>query len=321
MDSAKVLTYDYKRRFGVEIEVNSLDRRDFIADPLRKGKLPEGINYIGEIITKNLHTPVILHPWHYTNNNNNWIVKPDRSCGLEICSPVSKGKYGLSQICRVVEVINADPMVSIDDRCSFHVHVNVSDCDPADIAAILAWWVKCEAVFIDSLPEARKRTRYCQCIGASDLFYHDFREFSYMRGALGQHKYFTVNTFHLNKGERQTIEFRILGHDGCKDANIAKNWIRLLIHFVEIAKRKSLPKPYRNDGNPFRGLCWLDPKDVLRFLDFLDYDLSEDMVEIRNWFVKRLQKNITTNLLGLWSPVSRAKATQEINELASMLNI
>jgi hypothetical protein len=321
MDDIKVLKYDYKRRFGVEIETNSLDGRDFINFPLDKHELPEGIDYIGELISKKLKTSVSLHNWHYTNNNNNWVLKPDRSCGLEICSPVSKGKYGMDQICQVIDVINEDPMINIDGRCSFHVHVNLNDCKKTDINAILAWWIKCEAVFIDSLPVSRKNTRYCQCIGASDLFYDDFKDYEYLNLELGEHKYYTVNTYHMNKKRRNSIEFRILGNEGCLDSLIAKNWIRLLIHFVERAKERGLPRLWSNKGTSWRGLLWIDPIDVFEFLGFIGCELSEDMIEIRDWFLKRLKKNITTNLVGFWSRAARAKAIEEVDELISIIGL
>ena len=320
MDS-KVLTYDYTRRFGVEIEVNSLDRRDFIENPLKKGSLPIGIDYIGGIIAKKLCTSVALNPWHYTNNNNYWVIKPDRSCGLEICSPVSKGKHGIDQICNVIETISSDKKISIDKRCSLHVHVNISDCQAWEVAAILSWWIKCETVFLDSIPQVRKRSRYCQYIGASSLFSTDFKDFSHIPRLLGHHKYFTINSFHLMNGDRKTIEFRILGNEGCQNAEITKNWIKLLIHFVERAKKMSLPRPWKNNGDYMCGLCWLDPKDVFRFLGFLDCELSEDIIELRNWFLKRLKKNIVTTLPGLWSPASRARAIQEVDELISTFSV
>ena len=321
MDVSKVLTYDYKRRFGVEIETNSLSRRDFIAVPLDKDELPDGINYIGEIISKKLKCPVYIYPWHHTNNNNDWVLKPDRSCGLEICSPVDKGNYGINQIGKVVDLINNDPLISVDRRCSFHVHVNLDDCNDADIAAILAWWVKCEAVFIDSLPQSRKSTKYCQCIGISDIFYREFKDYAYMNSELGQHKYYTINTYHMNRNRRRSIEFRIMGYEGCQDSEVAKNWIRLLIHFVEMAKQRSLPKSWLNVGDPWRGLLWLDPKDVFKFLGFINYDLAPDMIIIRDWFLRRLKANIETDLVGIWSRNARIKAIEEVNELISVFGL
>jgi len=321
MDGLRVLKYDYKRRFGVEIEVNSLSGRDFIDYPLDKNELPDGIEYIGEKIVKNLKIPVILHQWHPTHNNNNWVLKPDSSCGIEVCSPVDKGAYGLNQICNVVDLISSDKKITIDDRCSFHLHVNLDDCSETEITAILAWWVKCEAAFLDSLPASRKRSRYCQCIGISDVFYHDFIDYFAINGALGKQKYYTINSFHMNKKKRKSIEFRPLGNEGCKSVEIAKNWIRLLIHFVEMAKNKSLPRPWVDGvsgiNDPFRGLLWLDPKDVFRFLGFLDCELCKELTEVRNWFLKRLKNNIKTDLLGMWSIQGRAKAIEEVDELIS----
>src|SRR5688572_42655 len=191
MDEMKTLKFNYDRRFGVEIELNSLDRRDFKARPLRQGELPEGTNYIATLLMENLRSPVRINKWNYTHNNfAEWVVKPDSSCGIEVCSPAFKGWTGLKQVVKTIDILEADPKILVDDRCSFHVHVNVMDClsrikrtgmgfnssgyewsKSYDLAAILAWWTKCEPVFLDSVPADRKRSRYCMAIGSTDLLH------------------------------------------------------------------------------------------------------------------------------------------------------
>ena len=115
------------------------------------------------------------------------------------------------------------------------------------------------------------------------------------------------------------MEFRILGNEGCKDSTTAKYWIKLLIHFVEMAKRKALPNRY--GSGPWHGLLWLDPKDVFKFLGFMDYELDQEMTEIRDWFLRRLKRNAATNLTGFWSRAARAKAIEEVDELVSFFNV
>ena len=114
---------DYYRRFGVEIEINATDGR---SRPPGE-KLPEGIFYVSQMLASNLNCRVDVAKWHHTHHNQSWIVKPDSSCGMEICSPVSKGTSGLEVICNVVDLLKLDPIVQADERCSLHVHVEVSD--------------------------------------------------------------------------------------------------------------------------------------------------------------------------------------------------
>ena len=167
------LSFNSSRRFGVEIELNSSDNRDFQEFPLASGELPEGIYDIANMITNHLGEKTLVKGWHSTHHNDGWVLKPDRSCGIEVCSPVSKGWEGIKSICNVVDLFEKTPQILADGRCSLHVHVDVSDCATEEVAKILYWWIKCESVFLDSVPFSRKKNRYCQCIGMTDLFEHD----------------------------------------------------------------------------------------------------------------------------------------------------
>jgi hypothetical protein len=291
----QILSWNYDRRFGLEIEVNAADSRDFVLFPLAKGELPLGIDYIGDAIKEITKKPVIVEKWHYTHNNQAWVLKPDRSCGIEICTPVSKGWYGIREIENVVNKL-AEICIG-DHRCSVHVHVEVADCTPRDIASILAWWIKCEPVFIDSVPASRKRNRFCQSLGTTDLFDLD-EGVGNLFNDLAVHKYFTINTYHMSQHKRKTIEFRIM--EASFDCYSITKWIQLLIHFVDTAKNKKCPSRYR-EGNPMTGLVWLDLIDVMKILGFMNNNLSKTMEDLRNWFLYRIMDNINTDFKGLWS--------------------
>lgn len=324
------LGFNYDRRFGVEIEMNSLDRRDFKANPLDKGEFPKGIDYVATLIEKKLKVPVKILTWHHTHNNfNDWILKPDSSCGIEVCSPAARGWLGFGDIVKVVEIFSEDRRISIDGRCSFHIHVNVEDAlkkreftpyalsggwslaNSWGLANIVANWIKCEPVFMDCVPSSRKVNRYCQCIGMSDLFRHDDPvDPEFLINNLGQLKYFTLNTYHLCNGHRPTIEFRIAEAAACFDPVYAKNWMRLILHFVE----QSLVKPTPSN------LLWYDPMDVMELLDFTTGNLSDELVETRNWFLARLYFNIKSRGSIVWSEKARAVASRQIDDLMKMFN-
>lgn len=325
MDDPIQLAFNYGRRFGVEIELNSFDKRDFVRHPLRKGELPEGIHYVGNLITKLLNVQVEISKWHHTHNNNNWILKPDSSCGIEICSPVSKGWHGLKQVCLVIDAFNKDKNIVADERCSLHVHIETADCNQVQLATILAYWIKCESVFLDSVPASRKRNRYCQCIGLCDLFEHDSQIVCEdMVRILGVQKYYSLNTYHLHRGKRPTIEFRIVESEGCKDAYLVKNWVRLIVHFVEVAKRHPIPNLYKA-GDQWSSLLWLDPDDVMSFLGFSgEYELSKGLEQTRNWFLARLKYNLVENktaLAGVWSDKARRIAMEQVNHMVTRLGL
>jgi len=328
MDNPKILSFTYNRRFGAEMELNSFDNRDFQTYPLDtdKKELPAGCDQVAQLVLDTVGDPVNIKTWHHTHGNKEWVIKPDRSCGMELCSPVSKGWSGLKRICEVADGLSRDPRVLCDDRCSLHIHIEVSDCveNKLNLAKILAYWVKCESVFLDSVPPNRKRNCYCQCIGMSDLFEHDslWDEYDIIK-KLGSRKYFTANCFHLHRGYRNTIEFRIAESQACLNPFLIKNWIRLLMHFVDQAKQARVPQKY-SPHDPWTGFCWLNPSEVMELLGFVPgQELSLGLQQTRNWFLARLHQNISkTNLLpGIWSEAARAVAREQLYEIINNLGL
>jgi hypothetical protein len=320
MDSTKPLSFSYDRRFGVEQEICSFDRRDFKKQPLdtKKGEQPEGIEEVAMVLRDKLKTHVQICGWQNTHDNEGWIIKPDSSCGIEICSPVSKGWHGIERSCKATQALASHPKVFVDSRCGLHLHADVADCEMTELGSIIAHWIKCEFVFLNSVPSGRKRNRYCQQIGLSHLFQVDteFTPSSLVRW-MGETKYYTLNTYHMNRGNRSTMEWRIAEGEGCLDAFMMKNWIRLLIHFVERAKATPMPSRYR-PSDPRSGLLWFDPLDVMEFMGFWN-PLSKGLEETRNWFVARLWNNLNTSLPGIWSAQSVARA--QVEEIISRLGI
>ena len=109
----------------------------------------------------------------------------------------------------------------------------------------------------------------------------------------------------------------------CTNPYMLKNWVRLLIHFVEMAIRKGLPKPYQ-EGDVWSGWCWLDPFEVFDLLGFSGtYDLSPGMKQIKSWFLHRLLANGQVDIAGAFGKEARRIAYSQYKVLAknSGLNI
>lgn len=317
------LNLDYFRRYGIELELNAFDSRN---RPIgyENGRLPEGTHYIGNLVQKTIGENVLVHKWGNDHHNSQWIIKPDASCGIEVCTPVCKGWYDLKKVCKVVEAFSKNPQIISDDRCSLHIHIEVADLSLEKIITIMTWWIKCEAVFLDSVPPSRKRNRYCQCIGLTDFMgdiEKGFMSDSSLLKNLGEYKYYSANLYHIYRKKRQSVEFRIMDHTACKDALCVKNWTRLLLHFVERCIERGMPDDYE-EGNSWSGYQWLDPVQVFEFLGFLpnQYDLSKGLLQTRAWFLSQLLKNTTnTNLPGVMSDLARSKAWEETLLLSSQL--
>lgn len=306
MDS--ILDCEIYRRVGIELEANTPSGE---IKRLSKNEAPEGAQYIGALIHDITKERVEIHGWHNTHNNNCWIIKPDSSCGVEICTPILKGWTGLKSLLHVIDGMKGH--VSSDGRCSLHAHVNVSDLSIDKIASVISWWIKCELVFMDLMPERRKCNRYCQLIGLSDFIDIDSDyDPELLIELLADQKYYSINTFHLRKDRRKTLEFRFMGNEGCIDSYTAKNWIRLILYFVEVVSVLNMPKPYEY-GNQWSSFCWLDPIDVF---DLLGFDnpklLSPGLKQVRDWTLCRLLKNVKSDLIGIWSQTGRKVAISQI---------
>jgi len=296
-----MIYFDSCRRFGVEIEINAFDGK---SKPDFDG-LPDGIYYVGNLVLQTVKDYVEVRRWGHTNwekTNGYWVVKPDHSCGIEICSPVLKGWHGLKEVCKVSDALAKNNKIKADSRCSFHLHVNISDFTVEQLANILRLWIKCEPVFMDAVPDYRKNNKYCQFIGLWDWLQHDsILSSEELVELLGRIKYTTLNTYQIFRGKRSTIEFRIPENTVCLNAYDIKNWVRLLIYFTEKAK------DIRS-----KDFSWLDPNEVFVLLGFDRSDLSEAMLQVKNWFLAKLLSNIKSGMKGAFSMKGRRYAARQI---------
>lgn len=234
-------------RFGVEIELDSLDGRDFSERPLAPGEMPKGCDLVSDVVS-NLGLDIQVHGWRHNHNNSVWVCKPDSSCGIELCSPVLE-ESRIDEALAVLDALNSRSEITAGPNCAFHVHVDVSPlvaesptCSEP-LCSVLAWWVKCEPVLMDSVPARRRNSRFCRCIGFTDLFDHDERVVPLMAVTKLREKYLSVNTTHLVARKRNSIEFRIL--EGTKDPSLAGDWIRFVLNFVRNAAAAGMPGDYR----------------------------------------------------------------------------
>lgn len=261
------MRFDYCRRFGSEIEVNALD--GLIA---QDGAQPAGIQVVANIVAQTLDTRCEIYNWSQgqraTDGNTCWVVKPDGSCGMEVCSPISKGLHGINRGAAVVTSLRDSKIVKADNRCSLHIHTEIADLSTEQLGSILAHWVKCEYTMLLAMPDRRKKNRYCQPIGMSDLLRADqLLTPAMLINRLGAYKYYTANSFHHSRQKRPTFEFRIADEEACLNPDYFRNWHKLILHFVEIASETEYPCDY-NVNDPKSGYLWLCPDDVLKFLKF-----------------------------------------------------
>jgi hypothetical protein len=308
------VTCDVSRRIGVEIELNTPTGE---IKPLKKNEAPEGADYVGVLVNKSTAKKTTVHGWHSTHDNTGWVIKPDSSCGIEVCSPIGKGWDHIVSIAQVAEDIRTCGKIGADSRCSLHAHIDAHDLDDRQLASILAYWIKCEAVINDAFPSKRKLNRYCQYIGISDLFdaHEEYSPYEIIRLLSGA-KYYSVNTFHLQRGNRRSFEVRYGENEMCTDAFSMKNWLLFVLHFCRCALDAGLPwRPQQGDVQT--GLYWFDPVDMFKFLRWDNPDiLSPSLRQVRRWYLGRLSEyTIDTGLPGIWSYEARRIAYEQVLDM------
>jgi hypothetical protein len=253
-----------KRRFGVELEFNSMDNK------LPEGdSLPDGSLYVAEILKNELNERVHVCPWHTTVNNDFWLVKPDSSCGFEICTPILKGFEGLKKLKKVIKVIRKSNKIKSDNRCSFHVHFELPSTDDSYLANIITWWIRCELFFFLMIPNLRKESNYSQILSLSPLFFNNNFKSNFiidyaLAAYIKDYKFYSINLYHLKKSNRKTMEFRIMDCSACLNEDYAYYWILLLDKFLESCDKNNLVV---NGIVKKEDLTWLNIKDIFKFMN------------------------------------------------------
>ena len=214
------------------------------------------------------------------NNNSQWVVKTDSSCGWEVASRVMSSAADLRTGTDVVSAMQRAG-AKVDRRCGFHVHVEVADFTKDQVATMIQWWVKFERFITDVLDPSRKHNNYCEqasCNFTGNMAYStaDTLNCNCGRGALNT----AIINWHSepNSGYRR-VEFRIA--QGTNNFVDVKNWVRFLLTFVEFAKTAQRPENVNH----------LLPQEVLETLGLLTDGVSNGMVEMRTWLLDSALKN------------------------------
>lgn len=245
-----------QRRFGVELEVsNNLSKQQL-------GKIVTDYEDIYSFKSRVVKATSGVEGWAQTKDNNYWHVKFDRTCGFlgkkfdngwEIASYIGNGHDDVVHISRLSRFLsNAGATVNLN--CGLHVHVEVKDFDESMMGILLARWLKIENILFKICHISRKNNEYClpirNRIGIKNEWYDRFdpkkvwnklspRDLSIHNN---YDKKVTLNTIgfaiaKINKQTtRNTVELRL--PECLLDENHVKNWIRLIVNFVNVSSNK-----------------------------------------------------------------------------------
>ena len=213
------------RTFGVEVEfmlTDEWDERD-LADHMSA----EGINVTYEAYT------------HRTTPQ--WKIVTDASLrgagrGLELVSPILKGKQGREELMQVMAVLNTAP-VKINKSCGLHIHLGAENLRMKDLRTLFVHYYDHERLIDEMLPVSRREDNNIYCRSTGDIT-NILRQARTVRGALNMaNRDFGIRYRKLNlmSYERHgTVEFR--QHSGTTEATKILAWLDFAMAMVRIAR-------------------------------------------------------------------------------------
>lgn len=223
-----------RQRLGIELEYNSIS-----SDKLEENKLPSGIMEAACVLKETINKTIFVSNWHTTTGNDYWVVKPDSSCGFEVCSPILKSKNDLFELKEIIKSLRKNGSFSSDKRCSFHVHFELNDTSNNFLSNMIISWIKLEIFLYLLLPNYRKQTNYAQILSLSPLFFHNSNRLESFKlnqetiiNHIKEYKFYSINLYHFKKSNRNTVEFRIMDSSACLNEEYAFSWISLLNNFM-----------------------------------------------------------------------------------------
>lgn len=298
----QIITYKtlkFRRRFGIEIEVNKT---------ISKASIVKAIEEYSN------HS---VHSFSYGKSINNklWHVKFDITCGedeedadggWEVASFVGHTPQDIIHMGDVATVLK-DAGAKVNRFCGFHIHAEATDMLPHQVGVMLAYWIKIEKVLTNLIPFYRS-FEHCELLNSvmESMDGPRFRNRHYSPQELYNYfipiaeededdpmdyRYRAINiiNYHLalndRRRKRRTLELR-LPESTLESDNII-GWLRLYLNFIEYTKDAAMPE----------NLLPCDLREALTYLG-LNHDrdtfylFGPSLNKTRIWFLQKLIKNL-----------------------------
>ena len=261
----------FTRQFGFELEFNNRCR-----GAVTQARLKRAIETVrGETAT--------INGYSRQNNNRDWVVKTDASCGWEVASRVMSSSEDLKKAAQAVQAMYRAG-AQVNRSCGLHVHVEVVDFTKSQVATMIQWWVKFERFVSDVLDPSRKNNMYCRRVGKNFSGNRSYGTDETLRSNNGRNALNTARICWSSSSSARhrvdkRVEFRIA--HGTNDFVDLKNWVRFLLTFVEFSKEAYKPP----------NVNYLLPREALETLGLLDENVSNSVVEMRTWLLDSALKN------------------------------
>lgn len=203
----------------------------------------------------------------YNSNQNFWNVMCDGSVnasnqeGMEISSPILKGKKGLAEVKKMCNMLT-ELGCTVNNTCGLHVHVDAQKFKPQQKIAVVARYAHMQDQIDMFVASHRRGNNNYNC---QKIYLHDMEEAFIQDGHVDTYIFSPHNLKLDISSNHPTLEFR--GHQGTLDADKVLNWIEFCVNFTnesvktyrKFSRKKDQLHVMLNDmkdTNPLRGMTY-----------------------------------------------------------------
>ncbi len=287
----QISKFDSKRSFGLELEYGNKLSGHQIAEAIKRIDPKKEIK--------------ISQRYERDTDNDFWHVKLDHSCGdkagdygWEVASFKGSGIKDILLMGEVADSIAAAG-ANVNDRCALHGHVGIEDFSQAQVAVMMALWIKIEPYICHIIPTKRVENIniYAKFLRNEDWVKKEVELTpQYVWSKVkprnndneGRRKSLNICNFVFT--DRKTVEYRF--PESTLSGKDVKNWLKLFILFVENSKNAEMPK----DLSVFNFPSFLSCFGLYARNPFLS--LSPGLRDVKMWLLNRfLSYSRSENLL------------------------
>jgi hypothetical protein len=246
------------QRFGIELELSSMENLDQIASVLNQ-RIRQTTFHVINNYGKGKHT---MEEWKLVPDRSIVCSNSQPNCNtFELVSPILTGGSGLNQVYRIIDTLKKNAEITVNKSMGFHVHVDVSSLSIEQLVKVCQNFIKYEDAIDSFLPPSRRTGS-----SESDSYFKSNRDaisFSSSNSNRERHqalakcqdvhalasmmnpegRYFKLNLQNLVQGRQSTLEFR--QHSATTDYPKVSAWVRFCVALVQHSAYVASPTSFK----------------------------------------------------------------------------
>lgn len=235
------MTFDTKRKFGVEVE--------FLSEYQSQRQV---VNLVNSYLT-NHDADFRMEYAYYSDTSNAWRIKSDSSVsgnyshGLELVTPVLHGTRDYERLMLVLDAINNIDGITVNRTCGLHVHVGVENWEVSNFKNLVKRYAKFEKALDSVMPNSRRRSNgsYCESNFSHSYtlknIYKEIDKQKTIRQLTDECAHSRYTKLNLQSfWKHGTVEFR--HHSGTTNPDKISNWLKVCLAMCEAGDTKRVVK-------------------------------------------------------------------------------